>query len=205
MSLSPLSSASTWRASPGISGAPRSSPRIMTGSVEARAAPRIAANVGVRPSNVHAATAMTLAVRSVPGPRTRRIRFRLRRTSAKLTPTASVKSTSTRPSVAMVRRICDCSSKCTSPSPSGPRMRPKRRKRATCGNRVRSTRPESNAATRMTTPISARVVVSMKSVTPGQRPGVSRLRSYLIGRFSSSISSSTGSCPPPGPHPFFPG
>ena len=104
-SLSPLSSCSPWRALAGMSGR-RSRPRSRTGSVEASAAPRIAAAATGRSSSHHPASAISAAQSSDPGPSNRSASVPCRLTSAMLSATASVKRTSARLKVATTRRGC---------------------------------------------------------------------------------------------------
>jgi hypothetical protein len=150
-SLSPLSMRSAVRAAGGMPRW-RSSPRTMTGSVEASAAPRMAAADHESPSSHRAARVSAMTVRSVPGPRTTRASLRCRRTSARSTDTASVKRTRTRLSVATSARIGESGLKSRSPRPWGPSRVPTPRNSATSGRPTRSKIPESDAAVRMTRP-----------------------------------------------------
>ena len=158
-SFKPLSRRKACRAAGGISSR-RSSPRNRTGSVDARAAPSRAAAPGERPSNHQLKTAMRAAESRVPGPKTSTAKVLARRTSARLSEIASVKSTRTRLKVATMCRIGEASVKSSIPNPAGPRAAPMSRKTATWGKPVRSITPERSAAIIMTMPTKARVVTS---------------------------------------------
>ena len=153
-SLLPLSSRRARRAGGGSAGL-RTRVRRRTGSVEASAAPRIAAPAGGRPSRSQAARAMSAAGRIVPGPRMSSASRRCSRTSPMSTEMASLNSTSTRASVARTSSDSDSSENSTTPRPAGPSMAPRRRKIATWGTPDRSTAPDSSEAAMMTTPMSA--------------------------------------------------
>src|SRR5262245_80567 len=155
-SFRPLSSRSANRTGSARPGR-RMSPRNMIGSVEASAAPKIAAAAGARPRSNQAMPATIAAVRSVPGPKTKKARRPLRRTSARLRLTASVNRTKTKLNVATTATIGDCKVTLSNPSPAGPSAAPSARKTATCGRSLRSMRPERSAAMIMTRPTRAKV------------------------------------------------
>ena len=144
--------------------------RSSTGSVEASAAPRIAAAGAERSSRTQAARAMSTAGRMVPGPRITAASRRCSRTSPVSTAIASVKSTRSRPSVAMTWSDSESSGMSTRPRPAGPSRAPNRRKMATWGSPERSTAPESSDETRMTRPIRARVATKVSWDIQRQTP-----------------------------------
>ena len=153
-SFIPLSSRSASLAVGGRAGFRRNE-RSSTGSVEASAAPRMAAAAGWRPRRAQAAKAMIAAGSRVPGPRISAARRCCCLTSAMSTPMASLKSTRTRPRVAMTCSEGESSPSSIRPSPAGPRPAPRRRKIATWGRPVRSIAPERSELTMMTMPTRA--------------------------------------------------
>ena len=168
-SFIPLSSRSPSRAGGGTAGW-RSRPRSITGSVEASAAPRMAAAGSERSSSSQAASALSAAGSSVPGPRISAARRRCCLSSPMSSPMASPNSTSTRPSVAMTWSDGDSRVSSTRPSPEGPSMVPSSRKMATCGSPVRSTTPERSDATITTMPMSASTAVKLSWVMSSSMP-----------------------------------
>src|SRR5581483_8818920 len=158
MSFKPLSRRSARRT---VSGSPGrlNRPRSITGSVDASAAPIIAAAAGEKSRISHAARAMSAAESKVPGPTTRNASSRWRRISAMLRLTASVKSTSARLMVATTLRIGASRETSSSCRPAGPSMAPRARKTPTCGISLRSMKPDKSAATMMTAPTSASVMM----------------------------------------------
>src|SRR5689334_1787562 len=145
----------------------RSTLRSNTGSVDASAAPRIAAEAGAIPSNHHAATAVSAAHTIVPGPSIRKARPALRLTSFVLSVTASVNRTRVKLSVAATRRIGDSSVMSKTPSPKGPSAAPINMKTATCGRPLLSTNPDRSADTMMTIPIKARPAINFSGSISG--------------------------------------
>ncbi len=142
--------------------------------MDASAAPRIAAAAGWRPSSSHAARAIRIAGSRVPGPRMTAVSLRCRRTSPKSTRIASVKSTSSRPMVAITSTDSDSSGSSTRARPAGPSSAPKTRKIATCGKPTRSTAPESSEATRITSPIRASAEMKVSWAIAVQYAGIWR-------------------------------
>lgn len=134
-----------------------SRPRNITRSVEARAAPSMREAAKGRPRLQEANNAISKADDSVPGPRTRKDKNRWRRTSLRLTYTASVNRTRTKLSVAMTRRIGDCGSTLIRLRPAGPITAPNPRHTATCGRPLFSITPDKSAEMTITAPTSASV------------------------------------------------
>ena len=139
--------------------------RSSTGSVEASAAPRMAAGgpgeAEQRPGGERDERGREQRARA---PRMSAASRRCWRSSPMSTPMASLNSTSTRPSVAITCSAGESSVSSTSPSRPGPSSAPTSRKIATCGRPVRSTAPERSDETMMTIPISARTAVKLSWV-----------------------------------------
>ena len=180
-SFIPLSSRSASRADVGRTGF-RMSERSSTGSVEASAAPRMAAAAGWRPSSSQAASAVRAAGSSVPGPRIRAASRRCWRISPMSTPMASVKSTSSRPRVAMTWSDGESRERSTRPRPAGPSAAPSSRKIETCGSPERSTAPDISEERMMTMPIRASRALKLSWVMARNMTPDRRLAPAGIGR-----------------------
>ena len=132
MSFMPVSIRSAIRVLSG-SERDRSALRSNTGSVEASAAPRMAAAGPERPGGTPRRRRCSTAGTNVPGPMRIRTRRRLDRISARLRVTASVNSTSASARVASARSSGDSNRMSTSPRPRGPSRTPMPRNAATSG------------------------------------------------------------------------
>jgi hypothetical protein len=153
------------RASRGASGSAfeRNTVRSRTGSVEASAAPSIAAAGADSPSSIHAVKAVIVAGTRVPGPMSRHsIRLRARSCLVSRV-TASLKRSSARPSIARAWSAGEWNPTSAIPNPHGPIATPIRRKIATRGKPLRSIAPDISDATTMTIPISATEVTKVSN------------------------------------------
>ena len=146
-----------------VSAFDRSTVRRRTGSVEARAAPTIAAAGPDKPSRSHALRAVIVAGTSVPGPSSRQSMRRRGRSCFVSSVTASLKRSSASPSIASEWSAGEWNPTSAMPNPHGPMAAPRRRKIATNGKPLRSITPESRDAMTMTMPISATDVTKLSN------------------------------------------